>query len=182
MQKNLQQLCLKLIPMTHHQSVVSTSNKKFALKPILLAGLVAGVLDGLAAVISVYLANGRGPEVVFKFVASGVFGSKAAFAGGAEMVIAGLIFHMLIATIWAAIFYFLYPVIRKARLNKVIVGLLYGIVVWMGMNLVVVPLSNTPPMPHTITGMLKGAAILMVCIGLPVSLIIGSYFEKSSSK
>src|SRR5688572_11449150 len=99
--------------MNHQQSVVSTSNKKIAWKPILLAGLVAGVLDGLAAVISTYLANGRGPEVVFKFVASGVFGSKAAFAGGTEMVMAGLIFHMLIATIWAVIFYFLYPLIRS---------------------------------------------------------------------
>ena len=38
--------------MTHHQTAVSASNKKFALKPILLAGLVAGVLDGLAAEIS----------------------------------------------------------------------------------------------------------------------------------
>lgn len=165
--------------MNHHQSAVGTSNKKVAWKPILLAGLVAGVLDGLAAVISTYLASGKGPEVVWKFVASGVFGIKTAFAGGTEMVMAGLIFHMIIAMTWAIIFYFLYPIFKKARLSKVVVGLLYGIFVWVGMNLVVVPLSNTPPMPHTITGMLKGAAILMVCIGLPISLIIGSYREKS---
>lgn len=163
--------------MNHQQSAIGTSNKKVAWKPILLAGLVAGVLDGLAAVISTYLASGKGPEVVWKFVASGVFGIKTAFAGGTEMVMAGLIFHMIIAMIWAIIFYFIYPVIRKAGLNKVVVGLLYGIFVWMGMNLVVVPLSNTPPMPHTITGMLKGAAILMVCIGLPISLIIGRYYD-----
>lgn len=165
--------------MNHQQSAVGTSTKKIAWKPILLAGLVAGVLDGLAAVISTYIASGKGPEVVWKFVASGVFGSKTAFAGGTEMVMAGLIFHMIIAMIWAVIFYFIYPVIKKAGLNKIIVGILYGIFVWIGMNLIVVPLSNTPSIPQTVTGMLKGAAILMVCIGLPISLIIGSYFDST---
>jgi hypothetical protein len=52
---------LKLTPMNHQQSAIGTSNKKVAWKPILLAGLVAGVLDGLAAVISTYLASGKGP-------------------------------------------------------------------------------------------------------------------------
>lgn len=167
--------------MNHHQSIVETSGKRSVWKPILLAGILAGVLDGSAAVIMTYLANGRGPEVVFKFVASGVFGVKAAFAGGAEMVIAGLIFHMTIAMIWTIIFFFLYPLIRKTGLNKVVVGLLYGIVVWIGMNLVVVPLSNTPPVPQTFSGILKSAAILMVCIGLPISLIVGSYLERRQS-
>src|SRR5690349_4085736 len=115
--------------MNHQQSAIGTSNKKVAWKPILLAGLVAGVLDGLAAVLSTYLLSGKGPEVVWKFVASGVFGSKTAFAGGTEMVMAGLIFHMCIAMIWAIIFYFLYPIIRKAGMNKVVIGLLYGIFV-----------------------------------------------------
>lgn len=161
--------------MTHQQATAGTQIKKGAVKVILLAGLMAGVLDGLAAVLSLYLANGKGPEVVFKFIASGVFGAEQAFAGGAGMVMAGLIFHMIIATIWATIFVLLFPWIKKLGLNKILVGLVYGIVVWIGMNQIVVPLSNTPSMPHTITGMIKGAAILMVCVGLPISLITHRY-------
>jgi hypothetical protein len=168
--------------MNHQQAIVETQNKTGALKTILLAGLVAGVLDGIAAVVSTYIVNGVGPDVVWKFVASGVFGIKTAMAGGAEMIIAGLIFHMIIATIWAALFFAAYPFIRKIPMNKYVIGLLYGIIVWLGMNLIVVPLSNTPQMEPKTIGSIRGILILMFCIGLPVSLIVSRYFERTRQK
>jgi len=70
---------------------------KSKIQTILLAGLVAGLLDGIAAVVFLGKMNYSG---VFKFVASGLFG-KNAFAGGAEMVIYGIIIHLLIAMAFA---------------------------------------------------------------------------------
>jgi hypothetical protein len=45
------------------------------------------------------------------------------------------------------------------------------------MNLVVVPLSRTPPMALSPGRVALGAAILMVCVGLPIALIAGARSE-----
>jgi len=161
-------------PMTESATL---TNRSGGWQAVLLAGLVAGVLDGTAAVISTYISIGRGFEAVFRFVASGVFG-PAAFEGGPSMIVAGVCFHMLIAMIWAIVFFFIYPLLKGLGRNKILVGLLYGVVVWLCMNLIVVPLSNTPKFPFNPIGMIKGMAILMVCIGLPISIIIGKYYSR----
>jgi hypothetical protein len=166
--------------MTPELTTSALKMKTSALKTIITAGIVAGILDGIAACLSVYIASGKGPEVVWKFVASGVFGTSA-FGGGASMVVAGIIFHMLIAMTWAIIFYFVYPTLKNVLKNTIVIGIVYGALVWIAMNLVVVPLSNTPQMPSTISGIIKGMAILMVCIGLPLSIIIGKYYDNVKS-
>ena len=45
-------------------------------------------------------------------------------------------------------------------------------VVWLGMNLVVVPLSRTPPYSPSGFQTVLGIVILMFCVGLPISLIV----------
>ncbi len=139
-----------------------------AAKTILLAGLLAGTLDGLAACVDFVLRTGRSPVRVFQFIASGVFGAGA-FSGGNAMAAWGVLFHYLIATSWAAAFVLAYP--RLARVNAIVLGLLYGVVVWLVMNLVVLPLSNVPQSSPTAFGVAKGMVILMVCVGLPIALV-----------
>lgn len=139
---------------------------------ILQAGLIAGTLDILAAFTNAYLSSGVSPLAVLRYVASGVFGNTA-FSGGMPMAAAGLLIHFLIATAWAALFYLLYPIIRKISTNWIINGLVYGIVVWLIMNLVMLPLSNTPVGPVKFSPQaFIGMGILMLCIGLPISWIV----------
>lgn len=135
------------------------------LRTILLIGLVSGTLDICAAFIDTYLSVSKGPEVVLKFIASGVFG-KDAFTGGAPMVFFGLLAHYVIATGWT---FMLYKRITFFAKYWVIAGVLYGILVWIGMNKVIVPLSNVPlpPSPFDFAKAAKASAILIVCIGLP---------------
>ncbi len=45
---------------------------------ILITGLVAGTLDGLVAVMQFMINGGKNPEINFKYIASAVFGKKAA--------------------------------------------------------------------------------------------------------
>jgi len=137
---------------------------------IALAGLVAGTLDATAACVDFVLKTGRNPIRVFQFIATGVFG-RAALTGGWTMALCGVLFHYFIATSWAAGYYLVYP--KLPRLPAFVLGLAYGVVVWAGMNLVVVPLSNVPGRPLELVSAVKSMAILMVCVGLPIALIVG---------
>ena len=66
--------------------------------------LLVGTLDIVAAFVDYWLATGRGPEGVLRYVASGAFGS-AAFTGGICMIWYGLLFHYMIAAAWTALFF-----------------------------------------------------------------------------
>jgi hypothetical protein len=147
-----------------------------SVRTILWAGLVAGTLDALGATIVFMLRGGKDPAGIWKFVASGIFG-KEAFAGGSGMVVWGLVFHFCIAITWAIIFFQLYPTLRRLISNPVVLGLLYGIVVWLVMNLGVLPLSNVTTQPFRLSGVLIGMGVLVVCIGLPISLITHKYYS-----
>lgn len=137
---------------------------------ILAAGLLVGALDICAACLQYYIKTGKNPDNVLKFVASGVFG-KEAFTGGALMSVCGLLFHFLIAFIFTTFFFFIYPRLKFLSFNVIITAILYGVFTWTVMNRIVLPLSNTPPLPFTWTGAAIAAGILTLCIGLPLSII-----------
>jgi uncharacterized membrane protein YagU involved in acid resistance len=50
-------------------------------------------------------------------------------------------------------------------------GVVYGIFIWLVMNLIVVPLSNTGSWPFTIDNAVINATILSACIRLPLSYL-----------
>jgi hypothetical protein len=147
-------------------------------KLIITTGLIAGILDGLAAVISFMLKGGKDPQVIFKFIASAIFGNPA-LSGGVEMVFAGVIFHLCIAMIWTILFFSFYERFKIYALNWIAAGLWYGVVVWVCMNGIVVPLSNASPISHTALSVAIGVTVLMVCIGLPISYGAKKYFQNT---
>lgn len=144
-----------------------------AAKPILLAGLIAGTLDLLAACISTWLRSGVGPIRVSQFIASGVLG-QAAFTGGAGAAVLGVACHFLIATGAAAVFYAASRKLRFLFEWPIPMGLLYGVAVYLFMNFIVVPLSRVtppraaPPLSARAIQML----IIMFCVGLPIALAV----------
>ena len=71
---------------------------------IVPTGIIAGLLDGSAAIVTHYLRGGRAPERIFKYIASAALGPTAT-TGGWEMVAVGVLFHMTIAMGWTALFY-----------------------------------------------------------------------------
>ena len=160
------------------QAANSNQHSNAAVQTIIKAGLLAGTLDITTAFIHYHIKTGKGPFGVLNFVASGFFG-KAAFEGGTPMALWGLLFHFIIAFAWTIIFFFLYPSIHLVSKNKIVNGLLYGIVIWAVMNLAVLPLSNVPPFQFDITKAIIAMLILMLAVGLPVSIIISRYYEKN---
>jgi hypothetical protein len=60
--------------------------------------------------------------------------------------------------------------------NRVLTGILYGLFIWLVMNRIVLPLSNTPTIPFKLYKAVKAATILIVMIGIPLSFIMQKYF------
>ncbi len=143
-------------------------------KTIIFAGLLAGTLDALAAMV-VY---GAAPTGMFRFIASGAFGAGQAFSGGSIMVFWGILFHYFIAFTWTVLFFLTYPVFSFLRRNKYITAVLYGIFVWVMMNRVVLPLSQISQRPFNLNGALVGVAILVVAVGLPIVLLTHRYYSR----
>jgi hypothetical protein len=149
-------------------------------RKIIKAGAIAGTLDILAAFTYYYLKTGQTNFFnVLKFIASGLYG-KEAFAGGAEMILAGLAIHYLIAFSFTIFFFVVFPYIKIMSRSIILTAVLYGIFVWTIMNIIVVPMSNIASRPLTIEGILINAMILVACIGLPLSWIGNAYYAKRS--
>jgi hypothetical protein len=141
------------------------------LQTIFIAGLVAGVLDLSAACIYSWLRAGVSPVRVFHSVASGLLGPTA-FTGGAKTAALGIALHFFIATIWATVYYF---ASRKSSFlvkQPIPAGLIYGVVVYLFMNFVVLPLSAVAKRPVPLSARIIGCLIIMFCIGLPIALIV----------
>ncbi len=162
--------------MDYQPSPTSFLTLKTPAQTILAAGLLAGSIDLAAAVIS----SGVPVEKVLPFIASSVFG-KAAFAGGWTMLAWGLAFHFFIAFFWTMLFFGFYPKVKGVSKNLVITGLVYGVVIWLVMNLLVLPLANAPKQPFDWLSAAKGMLILIFMVGLPIALIIGQYYRNVRS-
>ena len=169
--------CFRLRPDGKFIHVKTTNTNSFA-RAILVAGFVAGLLDIAAAIVSFYLNRGTGPTKMFQYIASAVLG-KDAYAGGMGTAALGLLFHFIIAYIFTVIFFVLYPKLNLQMHNMIVVGLIYGILVWLIMNLVVLPLSNAAiARPFKVKGVITGVLILMFFIGLPISILAHRYYAR----
>jgi len=147
---------------------------------ILFSGVVVATLDILAAILFFVLDTGKNPVIVLNYIASGIFG-KAALTGDVSMAVWGLLLHYLIAFIFTILFFLLYVRIPFLQKNKWVTAVIYGIFVWIIMNLVVVPLSRVPASGFNLAKALRGAAILIVCIGLPLASIASKYYLRKQN-
>lgn len=109
---------------------------------ILFGGLAAGALDILYAFV-VYgpLSYGVTPEQVLQSVAAGWIGREASRAGGVETAALGLATHFMLATIMAAIYVLSATRFRALTKSALLWGFAYGLILYIAMNYVVVPLS-----------------------------------------
>lgn len=146
-----------------------------SLKTIFLAGSVSGILDAIAASVVFYINMGLMPGQVMQYVATGCYGPSA-MIGGTYMICVGVFMHFLIAFSTAAIYFLVFPYLKMLSTMPVLSGLLLGIFVWLFMNLIVLPISQTPQQPFNATEALVEIVWHMFLVGLPVALITKRYF------
>jgi uncharacterized membrane protein YagU involved in acid resistance len=108
-------------------------------KSLVYGGLIAGTIDiGAAAVMSA-----ASPLLILRFIATGLLG-RAALQGGTAVMLLGLLLQWGMSILIAA-FYSVaahkWPVLARRWFAW---GAVYGVVVFIVMNYVVVPLSAAP--------------------------------------
>lgn len=148
------------------------------LKTILIAGAVAGTLDMTGALVTYAVILHKATVLlILQRIAAAVFG-LGALKGGSAMALWGLIFHYIIAFSFAAAYVLLYPRLSLMRKSRLMSGFLYGVLVWVIMNRVVLPMTRLPAITFQWTGALIGMALLIFFIGLPVAFIADAGYEK----
>lgn len=147
----------------------SANGNSGAIKSIVFAGIVAGILDLTAACVTNYWLS---PVIIFQSIAAGIYG-KESYEGGAKTAILGIILHFIIA-FGAAITFYLASRKIKFLINQPIVsGIIYGILVYWIMQLIVLPLSNFPSkFNFALKPVIVGLIVHILCIGLPIAFII----------
>jgi uncharacterized membrane protein YagU involved in acid resistance len=160
-------------PMDGQLAVDQTSKDataRSAAAAALLGGLVAGTLDIVVASVI----NLRNPLVILAVIASGLIG-KAAFQARADVVVLGLVLQWAMSIAIAAIFVFGTRRVPLARRRWVAGGLVYGVIVFLVMNYIVVPISAVPQLPgFTVAKFLENLAAMLL-----FGLIIAFYARRT---
>lgn len=148
------------------------------LKPILVATLVAGTLDILAAT-ALTLLNGRDPMSMLRTVASGPF--PGATLWGTQGSLLGLAVHFALMAVMAGVFVLAASRWRRLWEKPYLWGLLYGLATYVVMNLIVVPLrwpTAFPPAPLSVATQLFCHIVL---VGIPIALIARRHLRRRSA-
>ena len=148
------------------------------LRPILAATLVAGTLDILAATI-LSLLFGRGPANMLRFVASGPFPGAPDWGAGGAML--GLATHYVLMAIMVIVFMLAAARWPALPANPLRWGILYGLLTYVVMNLIVVPLrfpEAFPPRPISVGTQLFCHIVL---VGLPIAWIAHRHFRSRTA-
>jgi hypothetical protein len=145
---------------------------------ILTAGVLVGLLDGLFAIaLYVVALKVTTPVRLFQSIASAVLGPES-FPGGWATAGLGLVLHFTVAHAWSAAYFLalrvssLFRRLVAAPARAAVVGMAYGIVVWLVMDLVVIPMTRTRPTPVTARSFLPVLVGHMFVVGLPIALVM----------
>jgi uncharacterized membrane protein YagU involved in acid resistance len=138
-------------------------------KAILLGGSIAGALDILFA-LSFASYNGMAPTRLLQTVASGALGN-AAFTGGMSTAALGLSLHFTLSLLWAGLFCLLAWRVPLLVRRPLVAGIGFGIVVFLTMRLIVLPISAFPfPVSFKPLGTTLDLLSHMLLFGLPIVL------------
>jgi hypothetical protein len=139
-----------------------------ALKAIAWGGVSCAILDGVAASVQFGL-KGINPLLVWQGVASGLLGERA-FRDGWVAGGLGVLFHFAIAFSAATAFVEACHALPFLAQAYWISGPVYGVLVFLAMNLIVVPLSARPKRPASLQGLIIQLIIHVLFVGLPIAM------------
>lgn len=150
---------------------------KSKMRAVLVSGLIAGTLDILAAIVVYDLILQKTTATkILQSIASAIF-KREAYTGGLSMAFCGLLFHFLIAFAFALFYFLIYPHFSLLKKNVWLSGILYGILVWIVMNLIVLPIAfPILPEKHLDFPLLLSIIILIFCVGIPIAIRAKKYY------
>jgi uncharacterized membrane protein YagU involved in acid resistance len=132
-------------------------------------GLVIGTLDGAYAVIFWGL-RGVGPIRIFQNIAAGLLGRDAAFSGGLKTEAIGVALHYFIAISIVAVYWLVSRSVAILRERPILCGGTYGVLVYIFMNYIVIPLSRTSRTRFLLPWVVWSVIVHIFVIGIPAAL------------
>lgn len=153
------------------------ARERSATAAIARAAAAVALLDGLWAIVLWTLILQRAtPARVFQGIASALMGRAARDAGAASVAL-GLALHICVATGWATVYYVLLRAWPRFRAlaggrSALALGVAFGAVVWLVMNLVVVRLTLARPTAVFSWLFLVNLAGHMVVVGPPIAMLM----------
>lgn len=158
-------------------SSLAITRDRTAIRSIARSGLVVAIVDGTWAVVLWTLILQRATAAqVFLGVARALLGPDAREAG-APGVALGVALHLSVATAWSAVYLLLlraWPSLRRLAAGRAapLVGMAYGPLVWLAMDLVVVPLTRARHTPPGSPMFYVNLVAHMFVVGLPIALLM----------
>lgn len=135
-----------------------------------VAGLVAGALDILYAIAYWALAHDVPAARILQSVASGLLG-KSSFDGGAATAALGLALHFAMTLAMAAAYFAAARRMPALRQRPLAAGAAYGVLIYVVMNFVVVPLSAAVAgAPGNNLWTWLSVAMHALLVGIPIAL------------
>jgi hypothetical protein len=147
------------------------------LRPIAFATLVSGALDILfAMILTMTIGKGDIPKML-RFVASGPFPQAPEW--GPPGAVLGLLVHFSLMAIMATIFVLAarrYPDLIASPIKW---GVIYGLITYVAMNWIVVPLRFDSPLPPKTVSIATQLFAHIVLVGIPFALITARTLRSS---
>jgi hypothetical protein len=146
-------------------------NRNSLLRSIVLGGMFIFINQLITLWIVASLIQKNPYIVALQYIASGALG-MAAFEGGIATALLGVFFHLIISFVVAAVFILSAARIPLLRRYAIAGSLLYGLGVFIVMNMIVTPLSAAPPLPApTMPWLIEAIVEHLLAIGLPLGIL-----------
>lgn len=131
-----------------------------AASAVVLGGLIAGTVDLFIAC----LINHAAPTAVLSFVASGLIGDLAFHAGYVVLAL-GLALQLAMSMLIASLYVLIDRRVQIQPRGWILRGLVAGVIIFVVMNLIVLPLSAAPHLPAPTAVQLVENVLAMVLFG-----------------
>jgi hypothetical protein len=154
-------------------SSLSLTARRSLVRPIVRGGLIIGVVQFVLQEWLVFSVLQQNPLMaVLQYITSGILGN-AAFEGGIATALIGVLIHFSISFVIAGVFILSADRIPLLRRYAIAGALLYGIGVFIVMNMIVIPLSAAPAIPPpTLPWLIEIVVDHMLVVGLPLGILV----------
>jgi len=149
-----------------------------ALTTAAIGGGIAGLLDCIYATVVWGFILGDDPAGVWQSVAAGLLG-KASYQGGHATAVLGLALHFFIAFVMALVYVLASRRLPVLTARPLLMGVLYGAVLFIVMNFVVVPLSAIGFHAPKLMGAIRTLIPHVLFVGPAIALVAARFAAAS---
>jgi uncharacterized membrane protein YagU involved in acid resistance len=141
------------------------------LRRLVLIAVAAGIVAGITNLVAAAVIFGGTMTHGFQMIASGLLGAEA-FSGGLKAAVLGAGLHFAISVAAAALY--LWAALRHRALIRhwLVGGVVFGVLAYLVMNAVVVPLSRAANPDFSFGVIVKELLAHTVLFGVPIAGIV----------